>query len=532
MMEKMRFASELAESLALAVRTTEHLENPAPLTGLSQFTAHTIELRNSIADNSVVATVEVLVDSEAETVESVSANTGSIELVDSISETIELEDTLTEEVLEDTAAETIELEDTLVEEVLEDTVAETVELEDTLAEEVLEDTVAETIEVEDATTEEILEDPVAETIEVEDYDSLLGSEETANVEELEEVISDEEWAANEFNAGIIEVDYVTDLSLDDVWESIVEPEAEDAVVPLEAMKEKDQVVLVVDQLVVSPQQGTTIIGADGQSAEMSGPVRPVQYAQPVQGPVVYQPAPQQPQVMMPPVVGQAPVAPMPAAPMPPAAYTQQPQVYQPPVYNPPAEVSVSVSAPAAPAQPQYIDNVSVPQQASEAPVREYNENEIPVYEAPATEEKHIPHEVAEKLRDPDQVIEIRSDATSISANTVSVSSSSTPLPSLVNFDPRKYFNPNEIVPPKIEATINVVQGETPKNPYAGDLSEPAARIDSQSRQEALISSPESLSAVVLPEDEPIVNLLQDGIAGDAASRITQMFGELRRFRDK
>jgi hypothetical protein len=572
MSEQARFASELAESLSLAVRSTEHSEYLPTLTGMSEFTAHTIQLRNSIETNETLASFEIAVEDYSEVPAEVSIVEGESELSDSIeivSETEELDTLETDSAAETTNSEVEEFasdffgttiqqdlgteasgveEDSALEskpdsensEFESENVKEVVENSSEAAEEIEKYSLTEEVVLitEWETSEELIEEKTElatealESVEasaaIEEAEvALSGETEEELSEEVEQevvaVISDEEWAIQEFGEDT-SIDLVADLTLDDVWENIAEPEADDATVPLEARKEKDQVVLVVEQLVVSPSGNTTILGADGEPA--GGPVRPAQYAQPQQQPIIYQPAPAPVSEQPPPVImQQAPV--MPVMPSMPTAPHQQPIIYNPPqIYNPPAEINVSISAPA-PTQPQYVENIQAPAQSPN------NNSGVPVYEAPAEAAVNMPQEVAEKLRDPDQVIEIRSDATSISANTVSVSSFSTPLPSLVNFDPRKYFNPNEIIPPKLEATIKVEHSiaASGSNDYAAE-SIPKANSEEASGGNIQYSAPESLNAVVLPVEEPLAINLKEEVTGDAASRVTQMFGELRRFRDK
>ena len=530
MNEESRFVSDVVASLTLAVRATEHLEAPSSLTGLSEFTAHSLTI-NKLEPEGAVASVDMVVEDTADVAESIGLDTDSIVIVEDAQieqEIAEDEESVLSEATESLDApdktDIYELQAEEVQPTEEDYSTLVAETSNDYADAALEEEKPEVYAIVDSSS--VVDELISET---ESTEALVEDASTTLVEEVEEVVaepivSDEDWAFQEFGSDSVEIEHVAELSLDDIWDTITEPEAEESIVPIEARKEKDQVVLVVDQLVVSPQQGTTVLGLDGQPMQQ-GPVRPVQYAQPAQGPIVYQ-APPAPQ----PIVNAAPTAyPQQPVVQPPMAYPQQPAYQQaPPVYNPP-EVNISISAPASAPQTSYVGNVDASIPTTDAPIRESADGEVPVYEAPVVAEQHMPQEVAEKLREPDQVIEIRSDATSISANNVTVSSGSSPLPSLVNFDPRKYFSPNDIIPPKLEATIRVEQVAPGQGEYTQN---PDAVVSIPAYQPATVSSRESLNAVVMPNEEPIVPLLKDETMGDASSRVTQMFGELRRFRDK
>ncbi len=358
----------------------------------------------------------------------------------------------------------------------------------------------EAIETEDAVETE-------DATETEDADSQIESDPPLNAKTEEEL-----WI-EDTGFGIGDIDVVGADNELDYFELMEEPASLEPVFENRQKIQEDQVVLVVEQLVVNPNQATTVV----QGGQPAGGSAPMQVS-----PIIS--TPQQPQTVFyaPPTMPSAPVA-MPqdtaiAPVMPPMApAAPQRPVYQtpnmPPVYQspaaPPAEISVNMVPP-----------VSAPQMQPNFDPAAYTPTvDVPEIAKPS-EGSHVEH-TSFQQKEPDQIIEIRSDATSISANTVSVESSQPLIPTLANFDPRKYFSPNETIAPKLD-----------------DVSEPKPELPAESN--SMEYAPVRPNIPLPPIEDYRARPVALGQNSDViveqgpedVQKVTQMFKELRRMRDK
>jgi hypothetical protein len=386
------------------------------------------------------------------------------------------------------------------------------------------------------TAEDIIYE-TSDTGEIAVVEEVVTEESTPALEETVEIIikrpvpvktEEELWLeSNEFGFNDIEV---VDGD-EDYFELLEEPDMEPVatLAPEERPKQErriseDQVVLVVEQLVVNPNQATTVVSQGGNTVMQPGVAMPQEGAAGIPQNIVYQTPPQpqqiiyspapvqaQPQIIVQPqaqgnapvVDGQAPVTPV-------AAPQQMPQFYQPPA---PAPI-IYQQAPA-PAQEISVniinDNANQP-----APIVYQTVNQAaPTLPTEEQTKRHFDH------KDSDQVIEIRSDATSVSANTVSVSSTAPMFPNLTNFDPRKYFSPNEIAAPRMEEAEFQKTVEEAKEQGSSAMTYTESPAVAQIQDYSSPSLGYNALALEGEMGEP-----------EDMQKVTQMFQELRRMREK
>jgi hypothetical protein len=479
MSEFINLAKTLESSLTAAVRSNEGAALNEEMPGLSQF--DTYSLLNVLLGTQTLESIEEVIYDTSETSEILIIQDSTPEVVEIVAE-----ETVEEIVEEETTPEAVEI---VVEETVEEIVEEIVE----------EETIPEAVEI-------VIKRPTP-----------IKTEEELWLE------------SNEF--GFNEIDVVD--SNENYFELLEEPDLEPvADVAVEEPKKQerriseDQVVLVVENLVVNPNQATTVVSQGGNTVMQQGAVLPqdgtnqapptIIYQAPQQPQqIIYSPAPvQAPQVIVQPQAGAAPtIEGQPTV----TAATQQPPAQQiPQFYAQPAPAPIIYQQ--APAAPQEISvNIINDTSGQPAPIVYQTINQgSPTLPAEEQVNRHFDH------KDSDQIIEIRSDATSVSANTVSVSSSAPMFPNLTNFDPRKYFSPNEIAAPRMDEAEfqKTIQEATEQGPSGMVYTASPEVEQAQTYANTVVGGAGILVpdvAMAEPED---------------MQKVTQMFQELRRMRDK